>query len=271
MVIRAGVVGHPIGQSLSPDIHGAWFADTGIEGSYEKIDASPDAFVAAIERLKDEGWVGVNVTVPHKERALAIADETSKAAKAIGAANLLRFVSGRIVADNTDWWGFTRAIETAGLSACVECAVVLGAGGAAAGILYALRESREVLILNRTRQRAEDLASRFPNASADEWGRRHELVASSPQLLVNTTSLGMEGQPPLDLRFGGSVPDAVVDIVTKPLPTPLMTDAEAAGVGVVMGGLPMLVYQAVPSFAAFTGHEPPAPEAILRQLTKRFS
>ena len=266
MVIKAGVLGYPIGQSLSPFIHGRWFENAGLNGTYEAIAVLPEEFAARVQELAAAGWRGVNVTIPHKAAALAIADNVSDAARAIGAANLVLFEDGKITADNTDWIGFERGLADLGIPRPGKKAVVLGAGGAAAGILYALREWDEVIVLNRTRERAEALARNFANAEAGSWDDRMELLTEGPDLLVNTTSLGMRGQPPLEIRFEGQLPAAVVDIITSK--TPLLDEARRAGVERVQNGLPMLVYQAVPSFLAFTGHDPD-PAAVLEELQKR--
>ncbi|MEM6913122.1 MAG: shikimate dehydrogenase [Pseudomonadota bacterium] len=261
-MIKAGVIGHPISHSLSPRIHNQWFDDVGIEGAYQAIDAAPQAFEAAVYGLVEQAWAGLNVTIPHKIAALEIALERSPTAEAVGAANLLTFVGGDVYADNTDVFGFERSLEEIGVSPSVEHAVVLGAGGAAAAVLYALRNSARVTLLNRTRERADALASRFPHVEACDWSERDGLVAQAPDLLVNTTSLGMTGQPDLELAFGDAVPAAAVDIVYGKEPTPFLRMAKAAGVEKLMDGLGMLVFQAAPSFEAWTGCFPDADRTL---------
>ncbi|MEM0929564.1 MAG: shikimate dehydrogenase [Pseudomonadota bacterium] len=261
-MIRAGVIGHPIGHSLSPRIHNQWFEDVGIEGQYEAVDASPQAFEATVHELMDEGWAGLNVTIPHKAAARELAGETSAAADLIGAANLLIFRDGDIVADNTDVFGFEMSLEAIGVSRSPEHAVVLGAGGAAGAVLYALRGAGRVTLLNRTRERAEAVADRFSHIEVRDWADRDAAAAEAPDLLVNTTSLGMEGQPPLDLHFGNDVPRAAVDIVYGKGPTPFLKLAKSGGVEKLTDGLAMLVYQAAPSFEAWTSCFPDADRTL---------
>lgn len=269
-MIRAAVLGHPIAQSLSPRIYNRWMADAGIEGEYKAFDVPPDYFEKAVRKLQDDGYEGVNVTLPHKGAALSLADEITETAEAVGAANLLRFESGRIIADNTDAYGFSQSILHASGSLDGGLAVVLGAGGAAAAILHALRRFDRIILLNRTRERAEAMAARFANVEVGPWDQREALVRSGAKLLVNTTSLGMAGQPPLDLEFAGEVPGLVTDIVYKPLHTELLQRAKTAGAA-IQTGLAMLVYQAVPSFEAYTGEEVPDPLPILRSLEREFA
>ncbi len=261
-MIRAGVVGHPISHSLSPRIHNQWFEDVGIEGHYEALDVAPKAFEASVMECVDEGWAGLNITIPHKAAALEIAQERSAAAEAVGAANLLIFRDGEIIADNTDVFGFEMALEHIGLSKAMSHAVVLGAGGSSGAVLHSLRGADRVTLLNRTRERADALASRFNNVDVRDWDERDALVAIAPDVLINTTSLGMKGQPPLELSFAGRVPGAAVDIVYGQEPTPFLTQAKDAGVERLIDGLAMLVYQAAPSFEAWTGCFPDADRTL---------
>ncbi|MEO1659018.1 MAG: shikimate dehydrogenase [Pseudomonadota bacterium] len=257
-MIRAGVIGHPIGHSLSPRIHNQWFEDVGIEGEYQAIDAAPEAFEATVHEMADEGWAGLNVTIPHKASALELATERSAAAEIVGAANLLTFRDSDIIADNSDVFGFEMSLDEIGVSKSPRHAVVLGAGGAAGAVLYALRSAEKLTLLNRTRERAEALASRFGNIEVRDWDERDAVVAEAPDLLVNTTSLGMAGQPPLELTFGDEAPAAAVDIVYGKEPTPFLRMAERAGIEKRTDGLPMLVFQAAPSFEAWTSCFPDA-------------
>ncbi|MEE4208439.1 MAG: shikimate dehydrogenase [Parvularcula sp.] len=264
-MIRAAVIGDPVEHSLSPRLMARWFQDAGIEGHYRKVQAPSERFAEKVHRLRSEGYAGVNVTIPHKEAALALADRKTEAAALIGAANLLTFGKDGITADNTDHVGFARALERAGGKLSGGRAVVLGAGGAAGAIIHALHGYEAVRVVNRTFSRAEALAARFPNAEAGAWDERDEAAAGA-DLLVNTTSLGMKGQPPLTIDLSGLPNHAVVaDIVYVPLYTPLLCAARARGLGVAHG-LAMLVHQAVPSFEAFTGQRPPHPETILSEI-----
>ena len=265
MVIRAGVVGHPVAHSLSPRIHNGWFAELGIEGRYEAVDAAPGAFAATIRRLAAEGWSGVNVTVPHKPAAYDLAHETTRGAQRVGAANLLLFRDGRIIGDNTDGVGFAHALPALPDRDPLR-SVVLGAGGAAAPVAAELVRHGLVSIVNRTAARAEDLARRLgPGLTAASWDELPAILAHT-DVLVNTTSLGMTGQPPLDIDLSPMPPGGVVvDIVYAPVKTDLLAQAAARGLKPA-GGLSMLVHQAAPSFEAFAGQPPRDPGHTLRML-----
>ncbi|MEM1410542.1 MAG: shikimate dehydrogenase, partial [Pseudomonadota bacterium] len=238
-----------------------------IEGVYEAVDASPEEFPDVVKRLADEGWQGVNVTIPHKTAAAQLADHRTEAVDAFGASNLLLFRDGKIIADNTDWQGFQRCLSALPDPAYSK-AVVLGAGGAAAPIVHALLDYHDVVVVNRTAEKAKALASRFgDHVRTAPWEKRSDILAGA-EVLVNTTSLGMAGQPPLDIDLEPMRSKSlVVDIVYDPLSTPLLKKAREKGFQTAHG-LTMLVYQAVPSFRAFTGTEPPDPEIILRKLTE---
>jgi shikimate dehydrogenase len=260
MMIRAGVIGYPIAQSRSPMIHGYWLRQLGILGSYERFEVVPGALPTFIHGLRAQGLVGCNCTIPHKEAVLALADEISPAARAIGAANTLWFEGGRLMADNTDAPGFLANLddEAPGWDADLSAVMVLGAGGAARGILYALlaRGAEMIFLANRTIDRAEALASAFgPRVRAIRWDAilRH---LSAARLLVNTTALGMKGQPALDIDLSPLNPGATVsDIVYVPLETGLLQAARAQGLR-SSGGLGMLLHQAVPGFEHWFGQRP---------------
>jgi len=258
---RAGVIGWPVAHSLSPVLHGYWLKQYGIDGSYEKIPAAPEDFVATITRLRAEGYAGVNVTVPHKEAAFALADTHRQSAKATNAANLLVFMGdGRIGADNTDGTGLVDSLESelGSIALGGKNIVVLGAGGAARGIVEALygRGVGKITVLNRHAERALQLieyasASRtnvkFKSGSLAEWAE----AATDAWLVVNTTSAGMKGNPPLDMDLSVLPKDAAIcDIVYNPLETPLLKSAKARGLRAI-DGLGMLMCQAAPSFQAF--------------------
>lgn len=261
MTIRAGVIGWPIKHSLSPRLHGYWLDLYRIDGSYEAIAIPEGEVEQGLRRLMDEGYAGCNVTVPHKEAALEAATDVGPTAEAIGAANTIIFREGAILADNTDAYGFmqnllegARALELSWNPASGP-AVVLGAGGAARAVLYALLQAGapEVRLLNRTLSRAEKLADDFGGAvsvrSLDDAS-----AFEGANLLVNTTSLGMAGQPPLELELAALPAGALVnDIVYNPLETPLLAMARARG-NPVVDGLGMLLHQARPGFEAWFGH-----------------
>jgi shikimate dehydrogenase len=260
MMIRAGVIGYPIAQSRSPMIHGYWLRQLGILGSYERFEVAPGALPQFIHALRDQGLAGCNCTIPHKEAVLALADEMSPAARAIGAANTLWFEGGRLMADNTDAPGFLANLdeEAPGWDADLSAVMVLGAGGAARGILYALlnRGAETIFLANRTIDRAEALADVFgPRVRPISWDviSRH---LSAARLLVNTTALGMKGQSALDIDLSPLKPGATVsDIVYAPLETDLLLSARAQGLR-SSGGLGMLLHQAVPGFEHWFGQRP---------------
>lgn len=255
---RAGVMGWPIAHSRSPRLHGYWLERYGISGSYTHVEARPDAFEAMLRRLVAEGWRGVNVTLPHKEAALALADEATPTARAIGAANTLTFSGGAIHADNTDGFGFVENLKAGAPWRPEAPAGVLGAGGGARAILHALLEAGapRIALANRTRARAEALAAAFgPRIEVVDWETRQDALGGVA-LIVNTTSLGMKGQPPLDLDFDAAPDDAVAtDIVYTPLETPFLRAAAARGLRTV-DGLGMLLHQGRPGFHRWFGVMP---------------
>ena len=262
MTVKAGIVGWPVTQSLSPVLHGYWLKQLGIEGEMLRVPARPEDFRDVIARLRAEGFAGVNVTVPHKEAAFALADRVDAAAKMAGAANLLVFHAGAIEGRNTDSYGLAESLRENIGALGGASVVLLGAGGAARGAVLALENlgAGTIHILNRDAQRARNLAAQLgphvnarlvPGALAD-W----KSVAANAALLVNSTSAGMSGNPPLDLDLGTLPPGAAVcDIVYKPLETQLLKDAKARGYKTI-DGLGMLMHQAVPSFEAFFGKRP---------------
>lgn len=257
---KAFVCGHPISHSRSPLIHGHWLHALGIVGSYEAIDILPEAFANFLRGIEAAGFRGGNITIPHKEAAFATVDGHDEASELIGAINTVWVEEGRLLATNTDWSGFSANLdEGAPEWADGRRAVVLGAGGSARAILYALLRKgyREVRVVNRTFDRAGELADRFgERVSAHGWDAVPELLTDC-DLLVNTTSLGMAGRddtPPYDLA---PLPTSaiVTDIVYVPLQTPLLVAARDRGVKTV-DGLGMLLHQAVPGFTRWFGQTP---------------
>lgn len=267
---RCFIIGHPVAHSRSPLIHGRWLEEHGLAGSYERVDVAPADLPQFIARLRAGEFTGGNVTVPHKEAALPLLDEVSAAARAIGAVNTLWREGDRLCGDNTDVSGFLAHLDTSvpGWDARVRTALVLGAGGAARGIAFGLqsRGVDRIIVVNRNRERADELAAALGQAVAvEDWRIRADLVASA-DLVVNTTALGMHGQPPLDLDLSGLRPGTIVDdIVYVPLATPLLCEAQRRG-GIPVDGLGMLLHQAVPGFARWFGVTPavtPALHALL--------
>ncbi|GIT91445.1 shikimate dehydrogenase (NADP(+)) [Jannaschia pagri] len=260
MTIRlAGVIGDPISHSRSPRLHGHWLQRYGIDGQYIPLHVRPADLRASLELLPRLGLSGINVTLPHKEAVFELAHTTTERAKAVGSANTLTFVDGQIHADNTDGYGFLANLDQgAATRDRAAPALVLGAGGAARGVIAALLQdgTDRVTLTNRTAARAETLASQFPDrVQVVPWDQAEHAVADHG-LLVNTTSLGMVGQPPLQMSLDHLPPETIVtDIVYTPLETPLLASARARG-NVVVDGLGMLLHQAVPGFEAWFGRTP---------------
>ncbi|MEM7243246.1 MAG: shikimate dehydrogenase [Pseudomonadota bacterium] len=268
-MIKAGVIGHPIKQSKSPMIHGHWLGEHGIDGSYEAIDLAPDAFVQSVRDLQADGYAGCNITVPHKEAAFALCDDLTERAKIIGAVNTLVFRDDRIQGDNTDCEGFLANLmaDAPHWNAATGPALVLGAGGAARGIVFALLDSGvpEIILANRTRGRAEALAADFAQVHVCDWADAEHAVGSV-DLIVNTTALGMVGQPELILPLDALRPSTVVtDIVYNPLETELLKTARAKG-SIGVDGLGMLLHQAVPGFEAWFGTRPIVTDALRKKI-----
>jgi shikimate dehydrogenase len=260
-VKRACVIGWPVAHSCSPVIHRYWLKLYGLDGAYEMEAVRPEEIGDFLHSLGQRGYAGANVTLPHKEAALAAADRPDEAATAIGAANTLWLDDrGLLHASNTDAYGFMThlAAEAPDWNKGKRPVMVLGAGGAARAILHGLLEAgaSKILLLNRTEDRAEALAQNFGSrVSVVPWEDRNKALAGCG-LLVNATSLGMTGKPPLDLDLSALPKDATVaDIVYSPLETPLLAAAKARGSRIV-DGLGMLLHQAVPGFERWFGVRP---------------
>lgn len=252
---RAFIIGSPIEHSLSPKIHGYWLKEHGIDGSYEAFNVPPAYLAKTVKKLGADGYVGGNVTIPHKEKVFLLCDSMADNAKAIGAVNTIKYESGKIFGRNTDGYGFIENIvsrETFAFSG--KKALVLGAGGASRAIIFALQEQgAEVSICNRSKDKAENLAKIF-NCGVVDWDARSDLAGFD--ILVNTTSLGMTGQPELEIDLSSLPKTALVnDIVYKPLETALLKQAAELGLTVV-DGLGMLLHQAVEGFEWWFGVKP---------------
>jgi shikimate dehydrogenase len=266
-VKRACVIGWPVEHSRSPMIHRYWLSLYGIDGAYEKEAVPPEEARAFMRSLAQHGYVGANVTLPHKLLALEASDVADEAARAIGAANTLWLDGeGRLNASNTDAYGFMTnlAAQAPRWNESRRPVVVLGAGGAARAVLYGLIKAgaSKVLLANRSRARADDLALAFPpRVEVVDWGDRDRALANCG-LLVNTTSLGMTGQAPLTIDLGALPRDAVVaDIVYSPLETPLLVETRKRG-NIAVDGLGMLLHQAVPGFERWFGVRPEVTAAL---------
>lgn len=263
--LLAGVLGWPVSHSLSPRLHGFWLERYGIDGAYLPLPLRPEAFATAVRSLGDLGFRGANVTIPHKEAAFDLCDERSDRAAKMGAVNTLVFEDGKIIGDNTDGFGFLENLKAAqpGWTPAIGRAVILGAGGAARGLTVALLDAgcAEIVLINRTQSRAEALVEELSKLGYEgrvlcgDWASL-PLWLPSAELLVNSTSLGMTGQPPLEIDLGGLPTDALVtDIVYAPLKTDLLKKADALGLRRVEG-LGMLLHQARPGFERWFGQAP---------------
>lgn len=262
---RAFVVGWPISQSRSPLIHGHWLKALGLAGSYERLAVPPEEIETFFRGLPTSGFVGGNVTVPHKEVAFRIATEKDEVALATAAVNTLWIDGGRLCATNTDGIGFLANLDdrAAGWDANPGVAVVLGAGGGAKAIVWGLlARGHSVRVVNRTLGRAEDIAARFGlRVTAHGFADLPKLLADA-RILVNTTSLGMAGKGDLDIDLAPLPSDALVtDIVYVPLVTPLLAAAAARGLATV-DGLGMLLHQAVGGFERWFGVRPTVTEEL---------
>ena len=262
----AGVVGWPVGHSRSPALHGHWLRRYGLAGHYVPLAVAPEDFADALRMAPKLGFVGVNVTIPHKEAAAALADVLTPAARRLGAANTLTFKDGKIFADNTDGYGFIENIRAGAAAWRAEAgaAAVLGAGGAARAVVAALLDAGapEVILANRTRERAERLAADIGGAiRVVDWAAYPQALADAATI-VNTTSLGMAGGEAgvFDLS-AAPVGALATDIVYTPLMTPFLTAAAARGMPIV-DGLGMLLHQGRPGFERWCGHAPVVDDAL---------
>jgi shikimate dehydrogenase len=263
----AGVMGWPVSHSRSPRLHGYWLQSLGIDGAYVPLAVSPDNLADAIKALPKLGFRGVNLTVPHKEAVIELLDAVEPQAKRIGAVNTVVVrEDGSLYGKNTDAFGFYENLRQGAphWQPGQGPALVLGAGGAARAVVAALIEAGvpDIRLANRNLDRARQLAADLGGPITPiAWDQRSDALAGAA-LLVNTTTLGMEGQPPLEIDLGALPTDAVVnDIVYVPLETDLLARARARG-NAVVDGLGMLLWQAVPGFEAWFGATPQVTPAL---------
>ena len=259
--LLAAVMGWPISQSRSPMLHNFWFARHGLKGSYVPLAIPPERLEAALRALPALNFSGCNLTIPLKQKAMAIVDEVDITARTIGAISCVVVKEdGRLAGVNNDWYGFVHNVLefVPDWRADAGPAVVIGAGGGARAVVYGLiaRGAREIRLCNRTFERAQGLAEAFGDVvRVVRWDDRHAALDGAA-MLVNTTSQGMVGQPPLDLRLDKLPTTALVnDIVYIPRETPLLAAARVRGNRIVTG-LGMLLHQGVPAWQAWFGVTP---------------
>lgn len=265
-MMKACVMGWPIAHSLSPALHGYWLKAHGIAGEYTRLAVPPDDLPAALARLKAENWRGCNLTIPHKEAALAQLDRVDAAARRIGAVNTIAVENGKLAGFNTDGFGFLENLRAAvpDFDAKAGPAVVLGAGGAARAIVDALSAAGapEIRLANRSLDRARALARNLGGAIEPVPWERRAAALDGAALVVNATSLGMDKNPPLELDLARLPKTALVnDIVYAPLETALLKAAKARGNRVV-DGLGMLLHQGRPGFQLWFGVLPAVTPAL---------
>jgi shikimate dehydrogenase len=270
----ACVIGWPISHSRSPAIHRFWLAELGIAGDYVPVPVTPDEIATFLGSFVRSGYVGGNVTVPHKEAAFAAVSAMDAEARAIGAVNTLWIDDGKLIGSNTDSFGFLANLDEAveNWDKNPRGAVVLGAGGAARAVVFALIERgfAPVHLVNRTLERAELLAERFGKAVRPVGWESADRLLREASLLVNTTTLGMKGNPSPELELAVLPDDAVVtDLVYVPLVTPLLAVAKARGLRTA-DGLGMLLHQAAPGFERWFGKRPSVSPALRAAILKTF-
>lgn len=262
----AGVIGLPIAHSKSPRIHGYWLSEHGIKGQYTALEVTPEHLPAFVQRVRvDENWRGFNATIPHKQNIIPLLDGLTPEAKAIGAVNTVFKKNGYLIGHNTDAYGFITNLkqQSGERFNTIKTALVIGAGGAARAAVYALKQHTiNVCLTNRSANKAEALAQEF-GATTMAFDA---LDLKSFDLVINTTSLGMQGQPALHLDLSALPTHALVyDIVYTPLHTPLLVEAQKCGLFTVTG-LGMLLHQAVEGFSLWFGVTPNVTPALEQTL-----
>jgi len=267
--IKTGLIGHPVAHSLSPLLHNHWIKFYGFPALYQAVEIAPGKLDESVRRLVEEGFIGFNVTLPYKQDIIPLCQSIDETARRIGAVNTVVVrEDGRLRGLNTDSYGFVENILASDTKKDLYggSALVLGAGGAARAVVHALLTLgvRDIKIANRTKDKALEIGAVFPS-KAVEWAERAK-AAEGVSILVNTTSLGMTGQPPLELDLQYLPKDALVcDIVYKPLETELLRNAKARGNPVVTG-IGMLLHQARPAFREWFGIMPDVDEEVRQKM-----
>lgn len=257
---RACVIGYPVAHSRSPMIHGYWLREHKIDGDYIRQEVTPEKIDFFLENFARSDFVGCNVTLPHKEAAARHVAIATPVVHALGVANTLWLENEKLHGDNTDVEGFLSHLDDSisGWDSRTHHALVIGAGGAARSIIYGLSERgvQKITIVNRSQERAKQLSRELKIEAAIANFDQLETLLPSTDLLVNTTSLGMKGQPPLDVDLKNLKAGAAVsDIVYVPLETALLRQARERGHAAI-DGLGMLLHQAVPGFERWFGVRP---------------
>jgi shikimate dehydrogenase len=267
-----GLIGHPVKHSLSPRIHRYWLQKHAIEGDYMLWDTPPETLETQVKNLRDLAALGFNITVPHKQAIIEFLDDIDDTARRIGAVNSVTNKNGRLVGTNTDAYGCIANLQEnlGDLTPYLDHVVILGAGGAARAVIVALKDAgaTRLTIMNRTQQTAEFLAKEF-DCGTEGWNVDNKIKIGAT-LLVNTTSLGMQGKEPLHIDISGLADHAAVhDIVYAPLETPLLREASEQGFATV-DGLGMLLYQAQKAFASWHGVEPKVTGALRAHVLEKL-
>lgn len=268
-MIKLAVIGNPVTHSRSPLIHRHWLQQAGLSGDYTKITVTPEALSATIKDLAQQGFTGVNVTIPHKQAIISLVDEADAAVRAMGAANTLRFMDNKITATNTDAYGFTENLDTTlGHKVSFNRPLVIGAGGAARAVIYALQQQgvRTIEVWNRQPEKVAGIKQNLSDTEIIIQHSQAPQVTAQHDLIINCTPLGMAAYPALTLDLSTVADSAVVyDLVYNPLLTPLLQQAKARGLRSI-DGLGMLLYQAQASFLFWTGIRPTVTPALRLKL-----
>jgi shikimate dehydrogenase len=263
--LKAGLIGWPVAHSLSPRLHRFWLDAYGIDGDYVALAVQPDGLEAAVKQCVKEGWAGFNLTIPHKEAIIPLLDEMDDTAKRIGAVNTVIIKEGKLIGRNTDAYGFMENIRPHIRGK--HKAVVLGAGGAARAVVDALfcDGFEHIVIVNRSIARAQQICRGQSEFTVVAWQQRARSLFNV-DVLINTTSLGMDGKKPLEIDLHLlSMSTLVNDIVYTPLITPLLAQVKARG-NPVVDGLGMLLHQAVPAFEAWFGTKPDVTQKLREHM-----
>lgn len=270
---KSAVIGYPIKHSLSPILHGYWLEKYSINGSYEKISVSEEDLPDFLSSLAKNGFLGCNITVPHKEIAINFVDDLTPVAKKIEAINTVVVQKdGSLLGDNTDAYGFIENLRSnlSGFDFNNKKVMIIGAGGATKAVIFGLLEAGvgEITIVNRTKEKAEKLSNQFGNkVFVGEWSYKEKYL-SDIDLLINTTTLGMLGSHELEIDLSSLPKSSVVtDIVYNPLMTNLLVQAKKQG-NIVVDGIGMLLYQAVPGFDYWFGVRPDVTKELKSEILK---